>query len=90
MENDAVYSSSVVVFVFTATVTILASHCLAMIRGSLPSHCQATRGGYTQTHRLMRGVYEVHHSDELWWHDIYTRFHKIHSGIQKLIGGIKR
>jgi hypothetical protein len=57
----------------------------------LPSRCLATiRGTYIQTQRVIGGIYEVRRWDGLRCHDRQIKFHKIGSGIQKLIGEIHR
>jgi hypothetical protein len=72
MENDASNNPPVVAHVFVAAVTFLPSRCLAT---------------YTYRHKLMGGIYEVRRWDGLMCHHIHTKFHKIGSGIQKLISG---
>jgi hypothetical protein len=64
IENNASNNSSIVACVFVAAETFLTSRCLA------------TRGEYTQTHRLMGKIYEVRRWDGLRCHDIHTTFHK--------------
>jgi hypothetical protein len=54
----------------------------------LPSRCLATiRGVHIQTHRLMKGIYEVRRWDVLRCHDIYTKFHKYWFKHSKVNGG---
>jgi hypothetical protein len=53
IENDASNNSSIVACVFVTAVTLLLSHCLATIGGSVPSHYLATIGGDTQTQTAM-------------------------------------
>jgi hypothetical protein len=31
---------------------------------------------HIQTHRLKGGIYEIHHSDGLTYHDTHNKFHK--------------
>jgi hypothetical protein len=33
---------------------------------------------------LIGGIYEIGFSDDLGWHDVHSKFHKIISGILKL------
>jgi hypothetical protein len=64
VDNDTSNNSSIVACVLVAAVTFLPNPCLAMIRV------------YTQTHRLMGGIYEVRRLDGLRCHDIHAKFHK--------------
>jgi hypothetical protein len=62
--------------VFVAVRTCLLSRCLAMIRGI-----------YIQTHRLVGGIYKVHHWDGFRRHDIHTEFHKDQFRHSKVVRG---
>jgi hypothetical protein len=50
---------------------------LVLVVTFLPSRCQVTRAGYTYTHRMEGGIYEVRRWDEHRCHEILTKFHKI-------------
>jgi hypothetical protein len=65
IENDASNNSPIVACVFVAAVMFLLSRCLATIGGI-----------HIQTHKLMRGIYEVSRWDGPRCHDIHTKFHK--------------
>jgi hypothetical protein len=69
---------------------LLCIHCHGNVfTKSLPSNDRRT---HIQTHRLMGGIYEVHHPDGLGCHmyDYVPSFMKTGPGVQKLTGGIHR
>jgi hypothetical protein len=72
MEDHASNNSSIVAYIFVASFT-----------EPFPSN---DKGIQIQTQRLMERIYEVRRWDGLRCHDIYTKFHKDWSDIQKLLG----
>jgi hypothetical protein len=78
IENNAVNHSSTLAYVFAAAVTFLPSRCLATLRG------------YTNEHRLMKGIYKARRWDGLRRRNIYINFHIILQIFKKTGMGIPK